>query len=102
MKAPEKPWRFEWGKPHRFVGNSELTEVKVFDSWQDMPADKPYYSSAFVDGMLRRSFRDQPLLSLPDTLQLRVNAPMVMPDEILAIAGEGDYLGNWDPERLSF
>lgn len=99
VKAPEKPWRFEWGKPHRFVGNSELTEVKVFDSWQDMPADKPYYSSAFVDGMLRRSFRDQPLLSLPDTLQLRVNAPMVMPDEILAIAGEGDYLGNWDPEK---
>ncbi len=99
VKAPEREWRFEWGKSHRFVGNKDLTTVKIFDSWQDMPSDKPYYSSAFIDGMLLRRFKDQPLPSLPDTVQLRVEAPMVMPDEVLAIAGEGDFLGNWVPAK---
>lgn len=99
VKSQDKPWRFEWGKPHVFVGNDKLTEVKIFDSWQDMPADKPYYSSAFVDGILMRRFRDQPLPSLPGTIQLRVKAPMVESDEVLAIAGEGDFLGNWLPSK---
>ena len=97
VKAPGKEWRFEWGKPHRFISGPGLEEVKIFDSWQDQPSDKPYYSSAFVDGILRRTHRDKPLKSLPGTLQLRINAPMVEPDEVLAITGEGDYLGNWIP-----
>lgn len=99
VKAPEKAWRFEWGKPHRFESAAGLENVKIFDSWQDQPSDKPYYSSAFINGILMRRFRDQPLLSLPGTLQLRVNAPMVMPDEVLALAGEGDFLGNWIPSK---
>ncbi|MDE5882079.1 MAG: 4-alpha-glucanotransferase, partial [Muribaculaceae bacterium] len=97
IKAPEREWRFEWGKPHRFISGQGLTNVKIFDSWQDQPADKPYYSSAFIDGMLRRSNRDSKLTSLPGTLQLRVSAPMVEPDEVLALVGEGDMLGNWLP-----
>ncbi|MDE5675017.1 MAG: hypothetical protein K2I44_06725, partial [Muribaculaceae bacterium] len=99
VKAENKEWRFEWGKPHQFIGGDNIDHVHVFDSWQDMPHDKPYYSSAFVDGILMRRFRDQPLPSLPDMLQLRVTAPMVEPDEVLAIAGEGDFLGNWLPEK---
>lgn len=99
VKAEGKAWRFEWGKPHKFIGGDNINDVKVFDSWQDMPLDKPYYSSAFVDGMLMRRFRDQPLPSLPGTLQLRISAPMVEPDEVLAISGEGDFLGNWIPEK---
>ncbi|MDE6443457.1 MAG: 4-alpha-glucanotransferase [Muribaculaceae bacterium] len=99
VKAPEKAWRFEWGKPHRFVGNPDIKEVKVFDSWQDMPADKPYYSSAFVNGMLKRLHRDTPEKSYPDTIQFRIYAPMIEPDEVLAISGEGDYLGNWEPDK---
>lgn len=99
VKAEGKEWRFEWGKPHRFVSNEDLTTVKVFCSWKDMPADKPYYSSAFIDGILSRRFKDQPLASNPGTVQLRVEAPMVMPDEVLAITGEGDFLGNWLPEK---
>lgn len=99
VKAEGKEWRFEWGQPHRFVGNDDLSIVKIFDSWQDMPGDKPYYSSAFIDGILLRRFKDQPLPSLSGTVQLRVEAPMVMPDEVLAIAGNADFLGNWIPAK---
>lgn len=99
VKSNEGPWRFEWGKPHRFISGEDIDKVMVFDSWQDMPRDKPYYSSAFVDGILMRRFRDQPVPSLPGTLQLRVSAPMIEPDEAIAIAGGCDYLGNWDPAK---
>ncbi len=99
VKAPEKEWRFEWGKPHRFVAGKDITSYSIFDSWHDMPADKPFYSSAFVDGMLRRAFRDQPLKARPDTIAFRIEAPMIQPDEVLALAGEGDALGNWDPAK---
>lgn len=97
VKAPEKAWRFEWGKPHKFIAGQGLKNVKIFDSWQDQPADKPYYSSAFIDGILNRPHRDEKLPSLPGTLQLRISAPMIEPDEVLAIVGEGDMLGNWLP-----
>lgn len=99
VKAPEKAWRFEWGAHHKFVAGKELSFVKIFNSWHDMPSDKPYYSSAFVDGILMRRFKDEPLESTPGTLQLRVSAPMIEPDEVLAISGECDLLGNWIPSR---
>ena len=99
VKAPDKEWRFEWGKPHRFISSNKLKEVNIFCSWQSMPEDKPYYSSAFIEGILRREHRDAPLASEPGTLQLRIFAPMVYPDEELAICGEGDYLGNWLPSK---
>lgn len=99
VKAPGRAWRFEWGKPHRFVPGKGIGECLVFDNWHDQPADKPFYSSAFIDGMLARPDRDKPLPSLPGTLNIRIEAPMISPDETLAISGEGELLGNWDPAR---
>ncbi|MCH5230752.1 MAG: 4-alpha-glucanotransferase [Muribaculaceae bacterium] len=99
VKSKDKDWRFEWGSPHHYQGCEGVEEVKVFSSWKDMPFDKPYYSSAFVDGILRRSHRDKPLPTLPGSVRLQVSAPMVYPDEVLAICGEGKLLGNWLPSK---
>nr|MDE6295542.1 4-alpha-glucanotransferase [Muribaculaceae bacterium] len=82
VKAENREWRFEWGKPHHFVPGDGITLYNIFDSWQDMPSDKPYYSSAFVNGMLSRQFRDQPLRAVPGTICLKVWAPMIAPDEV--------------------
>lgn len=102
VKAPERSWRFEWGKPHVFRSGKGIDSYAIFDSWHDLPSDKPFYSSAFINGMLRRPFRDQPLKSLPDTLNIRIEAPMIRPDQVLAISGEGDLLGNWDTEQALY
>lgn len=99
VKAPERAWRFEWGLPHRFVSGEGISTYTIFDSWHDLPQDKPFYSSAFTEGMLRRPYRDQPLKSRPGTLSFRIEAPMIRPDEVLAVCGEGDALGNWDPKQ---
>lgn len=99
VKPDHGEWRLEWGDPHRLVRAEGAGEYRQYDCWQDQPHDKPYYSSAFIDGILRRKFRDQPLRPAPDTLTIRVSAPMIMPDEVLAIAGSCDALGNWDPRQ---
>ena len=99
VKPENAAWRFEWGVPHQYrIGKGVKLSV-VNDRWQDMPKDKPYYSSAFVDGMLYRSCKDQALSAEKGVLNIRVAAPMIQPDEILALAGEGDALGNWDVKQ---
>ena len=99
VKPENAAWRFEWGAPHQYrIGKGVKLSV-VNDRWQDMPKDKPYYSSAFVNGMLYRSCKDQALSAEKGVLNIRVAAPMIQPDEILALAGEGDALGNWDVKQ---
>lgn len=99
VKAANRAWRFEWGEHHKFRAGAGITDYLIFDNWHDMPGDKPFYSSAFIDGMLRRENRAGQLPSLPDTLNIRIEAPMIAPDECLAVTGEGEYLGDWDPRR---
>lgn len=99
VKAENRAWRFEWGEHHIFRPGEGVKEYMLFDNWHDLPADKPFYSSAFIDGILRRDNRAPQLPTLPDTLNIRVEAPMIAPDECLAVTGEGEYLGDWDPKR---
>ena len=97
VKSPDKEWRFEWGRPHRYVAGRGIELCTIFDSWQDRPANMPFYSSAFTSGIFRRPGRTEPLEAKPGTISIRVFAPMIRPDQTLAICGEGDILGNWDP-----
>lgn len=99
VKADNAAWRFEWGEPHRFEVAEGCKDYQIFDRWQDMPLDKPYYSSAFVDGMLHRAVRDTEAHLRAGMVNIRICAPMVQPDQILAIAGEGTLLGNWDVRK---
>lgn len=99
VKAPEKEWRFEWGVPHTFRPYAGVSNYEIYSLWQSLPAEKPFYSSAFVEGMLKRTFRDQPLQGKGNTIRFSVEAPMVEPDEVLALIGEGSALGNWRGEH---
>lgn len=99
IKSDDHAWRFEWGLPHRFKAESDVTFCNIFASWQNEPSDKPYFSSAFVRGMLSRTCPDQPLKAPANTIGLTVEAPMILPDEVLAVAGSIPALGNWNPAQ---
>lgn len=96
VKSDDAPWRFEWGPRHFIRAAKGTKNIIAYDAWQDVPHNKPYYSSAFIDGMMSRVCRDEKLRPAEGTVNIRVLAPMVEPDEIVAMAGEGDVLGNWD------
>lgn len=86
----------EWGKPHHFVRGRQARTYEIFDRWQDQPWDKPYYASAFTDCVNRRDSRDEELLPRSGYVMLKVQAPMVASDEVVAICGGCDTLGAWD------
>lgn len=89
----------EWGHPRTFSPAPGVHEYDIYDRWQDQPMDKPFYSSAFVDCICRHEKRAIPLLPSTGDVTFEVAAPMLAPDQVLAIAGDSDALGNWDPKR---
>ena len=99
VKAPGLAWRFEWGKPHHFSSGKGIGKYSIFSNWQDLPFDKPFYSSAFTDGIFRRSTSEKESPIQPKSVRLSVIASVVKPDEWVVICGEGDFLGNWNPMK---
>ncbi len=89
----------EWGHGHRFTRGLRAKTYEIFDRWQDQPYDKPFYSTVFTDCINRRPHRDNPLTLKNGVLNLSVAAPMIKPDEVLAVTGECAELGGWDPEK---
>lgn len=89
----------EWGKPRRFIHGPNTHVFNILDRWQDMPWDKPYYSSAFIDCICHRGDRDGAVAPTAGMLTLSVDAPMIAPDEVVAVSGEAESLGEWNPAK---
>ena len=88
----------EWGHYNKFhIGNAPA--AIVYDRWQDQPFDKPYYSSAITDCICGRAYRNSPVVPCTGAITFGVSAPMVSHDRMVAIAGEGEALGNWNPAK---
>lgn len=87
--------RSEW-QPHVLqlpLGVSPCT-LRIRDRWIDMPADAPLYTSAFTRGIFGREAEKTPA-KVRGNATLRVTLPTLRPDEVLAIAGSGRELGDW-------
>lgn len=67
----------------------------LHDRWIDMPADTPFYASAFTHGIFGRE-ASQTLHPTTGNITLRVTLPTLQPDQRLAIAGSGAEMGDWD------
>ncbi|MDE7407756.1 MAG: 4-alpha-glucanotransferase, partial [Muribaculaceae bacterium] len=84
---------------HTFRRARHAEIYRIFDRWSDIPTDKPLYSSAFTNCINRRVNPDRKTTLHEGMLSIRVSAPSIRSDEVLAITGEQDALGNWDPAR---
>ncbi len=99
IKNESNTVRKEWGAGHKFRRGRSAKTYEICDSWQDQPFDRPYYSSAFTDCICHRENIDKPLTVKYGIINVRVSAPMVNSDEVLAICGGCDQLGNWDASK---
>lgn len=89
----------EWGHQRTFHPEKGIRNVVCNDRWQDMPADKPYYSSAIVDCLNFRAGRDPRPMPQKGVVTLKIDAPMVHADEVIAVSGGCDTLGHWNPRK---
>jgi len=91
--------REEWGSPHSLHTDGGPLFFDLYDRWQDMPADKPFYSQAFTNCINRRTDTAKPLSPHTGYLFFSAGIPTVAPDETVVMTGSCDALGNWDVTR---
>ena len=92
--------RREWGVARKVMTSKTTSVCRLYDAWSDMPADSSFYSSAFTDGIFSRGKKRQKgVVATKDSLILSVSGASVRPSQVLAVVGEGDALGNWDPAK---
>ena len=89
----------EWGHAHKFTRGRSAKVYNIYDKWQDQPADKPLYSSAVVDCLNYRGVRDKRVGLRNGYLNINVEAPMVSRENVLAICGGCEVLGDWDASK---
>ena len=88
----------EWGHGNCFTATDEGT-YRIYDRWQDQPFDKPFYSSLFTECVYRQTYQDGKVSPTRGFVLFEVAAPMVGGDNVLAISGNSESLGEWDPQR---
>ena len=88
--------RTEWkGHTLTLPEGSSPKVVTVYDKWNDRPYDSPFYSSAFTNAIFGRK-NDKVQKSPKDAnVLLKVAAPSLRPNEVLALAGSGKALKDW-------
>ncbi len=74
---------------------SETAAIRIRDRWQQMPDDSSFYSSAFVKGIFGREKSAHKKSTAKKNVLLCVTRPDLLPNEVLAIAGNGRELGDW-------
>ena len=90
--------RKEWKKHDlRLPEGMEPAVLEIVDRWIDRPVDAPFYSSAFTKAIFGRHDAHKKQAKVKDANVLfKVMAPTVRPDEVLALAGSGKALEDWN------
>ena len=91
--------RREWGKRHAVAAVENASAVVVYDNWQDLPDDAPFYSTAFTKGIFSRKQSGSGVVANGGDVVLSVFAPMINSNQLVAVVGEGEQLGGWDVHK---
>jgi 4-alpha-glucanotransferase len=72
----------------------------LYDYWLLEPADRTFYTSAFTKNLFAR--HDEKIIAAtghPESsngIRIRLNAPEITPEQVVAVTGNQPCLGNWD------
>ena len=92
--------RQEWGEPHTLHIKKDVNSCRVFDTWNDIPANNAFFSSAFTHSIYaRKSPQKTTHAAKTGSILIQVKSASVAPDEVLAIAGSCKALGEWDIKK---
>ncbi len=75
------------------------TSYTAYDHWIDIPEDAHMYSTAFTDCVMARECQPSEATEYRRTVRLKVRSPQLRADEWLAVAGQPECLGSWDPRK---
>ena len=92
--------RHEWlMEPHRLeFAAQKANRYTIYDHWLDIPEDAYLYSSAFTECVLARKRALSTKSEYKQTVRLKVRAPQLLNGQWLAVVGEPECLGAWNPK----
>ena len=101
VKRGDETARHEWlMEPHRLeFAAQKANRYTVYDHWLDIPEDAYLYSSAFTECIAVHQRELSTKTEFSSTIRLKVRAPQLRNGERLAVVGEPEYLGAWDPKQ---
>ena len=93
--------RKEWNSLHRslYLLEDSKKTYQINDSWKNTPEQLYLYSSAFTESLLARNEKDSKIKSYKKGLQIKAYAPNIEKNYCLAICGNQEEIGNWDPDK---
>ena len=98
---------------HHINFNQNCSSHYLYDYWYTEPNDRTFYTSAFSKNLFSRSIDERVinngkvntiLSHLPESkskniIALHLIAPMIKPEQVVAITGNQPHLGNWNPDE---
>lgn len=90
--------RREWGEP-RELPLEKGKNYTIKDSWKEASADSYLFSSVFTQKIFPHQIDKRPTLNCNKGVLLQVICPYTDAKEEVAICGETDSLGIWNPEK---
>ena len=76
----------------------------LYDYWPSEPVDRTFYTSAFTQNLFAR--QDEKTIAgaegnpdNPNDIILRLNAPEITPEQVVAVTGNQPCLGNWNTDH---
>lgn len=93
--------RKEWGRNRLVKLQPGVGTYLLSDKWQDLPDDKPFYSSAFRKAIFHREPRKKAVRRglVTPSVTLTITAPEIPSHLAIALCGEGPELGGWNPRK---
>lgn len=92
--------RREYGKQRSFTPSGRSSSYRIYDHWQDIPAEKTLFSTPFTEIFNRHDRISEKPKSFSKTLSIKVFAPMVASEHRMGIVGKSRGLGGWIPENV--
>ena len=103
------------------LSNSHVSDYKVifdknsesyhlYDYWQSESADRTFFTSAFTKNLFARrrttiskTGKSTGISNADNSkITLRITAPQIKPEQTIAIAGNQQCLGNWNPDNAPY
>ena len=93
--------RHEWNSYERclYLSSDNKKSYTIYDSWKNLPEQSYFYSAAFTESLLAHQHRDVAPKSYKKSILFKAYAPTIDSDHCLAICGNQNALGNWDPNK---
>ena len=97
----DEEYRHEWlVESHRLeFAATKASRYTIYDHWIDIPEDSYMYSSAFTECVMARQRELSTGTEYQRTVRLKVRAPQLRIGERLAIVGDPEALGAWNPKK---